>query len=272
MRLAYFETPKVRRRDDVQEMTFDFKGQTAIVTGGASGIARGVAVGLAIGGADVVVGDIEEEGIRALEDTLKREGLSVLAVPTDVTSTSDVERLTSRAVEIFGGIDILVTAAGGFSARIDMENISDEVWEQSLSLNLSSVFRCCRAVVTQMKKQDRGGRIVTVSSAAGRTPVTTTAAHYAASKAGVLGFTRHLARELGKYGITVNAVAPGATKTPRLDAMYSPEHYALISDLTPLGRIAQIDEQVGPILFLASEHARYMTGATLDVNGGRVML
>jgi 3-oxoacyl-[acyl-carrier protein] reductase len=250
---------------------FDFAGRTAIVTGAGAGIGNGVAIALAQCGARVLAADIDLEAVTSTSRKLADKGLQCEPRKVDVTQQGDIDALVDAATGDGGGIDILVTSAGGFSRISGIEEITDVEWDRGLAVNMTGMFRCCRAVVPHMKHRG-GGRIITVSSATGRMPLNLTSVHYAAAKAGILGFTKHLARELAPFNITVNAVAPGTTRTPRVDAMYSEEHFDRIGKLTPLGRIAEIDDQVGPILFLASDLAGYMTGTTLDVNGGKVML
>ncbi len=248
-----------------------FEGQTVIVTGAAQGIGEAVAVAFARLGTRVMVADLNATGAAQVVNDLRRSGFVAEAATVDVTRSNSVEAMVQATLANWGRVDILVNAAGGFPRSVGAEDIDDDAWKKVVDLNLTSVFLCCRAVLPHMKAA-RYGRIVNVSSEAGRMPITLSAVHYAAAKAGILGLTRHLAREAGAYGITVNAVAPGTTRTPRVAQLHAAEKMAWIEQLTPLGRIAEVDDQVGPILFLASDAARYVTGATLDVNGGRLML
>jgi NAD(P)-dependent dehydrogenase (short-subunit alcohol dehydrogenase family) len=141
-----------------------------------------------------------------------------------------------------------------------------------MAVNLKTAFLMCKAVLPSMIERRRG-RIVSLSSEAGRMPVAQTAAHYAASKAGLIGMTRHLAREVAQYGVTVNATAPSTTYSPRVRGIVSaPGVEERMISVTPIGRIAEVEEQVGAVLFLLSDEASYITGATLDVAGGKVML
>jgi 3-oxoacyl-[acyl-carrier protein] reductase len=248
-----------------------FEGKTAIVTGAAQGIGEALARAFAQRGARVVVADLNERGAQDVAADLGRMGLPARAARVNVTLGPEVDAMVRTAIESYGSVDILVNAAGGFTRSLPAEEISDEEWDRVLALNLMGTFLCCRAVIPHMKALRRG-RIVNVSSEAGRTPVFLSAAHYAAAKAGILGLTRHLARELGPFGITVNAVAPGTTRTQRVAELYDADKIKWIERFTPLGRIADVADQVGPVLFLASDAAAYMTGATLDVTGGRIML
>ena len=168
-------------------------------------------------------------------------------------------------------IDVLVNNAGGFAAMRATENIPDAEWDMILRSNLTSAFVCSRAVLPAMKRQ-RAGRIVSVSSVVARSGAIRTTAHYTAAKAGVIGLTRHLAAEVAEHGITVNAVAPGTTATERVIKLRTPEETAQLATSIPLRRLGEPDDIADAVLFLASDAARWITGAVLDVNGGQVMV
>ena len=251
----------------------EYEGQTVVITGAAAGMGEALARRYGDEGANVVLADRDASRVEQLADELTRSGTSVLGCPTDVTVTSEVEEMVERARTSFGGVDVLVAAAGGYTQSKPAEEVTDEEWETGIAINLSGSFRVARAMIPVMKEAGHG-RIVFFSSTAGRmpTPVGKGIAYYAAAKAGLLGLTRHLAVELGPFGINVNAVAPGTTLTPRVEALRPKAEFDRIAEQIPLRRIASVEEQLGPVLFLTSAASAYMTGTTLDVNGGRIML
>jgi NAD(P)-dependent dehydrogenase (short-subunit alcohol dehydrogenase family) len=256
---------------DVTPSTTRFGGRRLVVTGAASGIGAGVAEAAARRGDAVVMADLNATALAEVAGTLRDQGLTVHDVPTDVTDATSVRSLFERAATELGGLDGLVNSAGGFPRARTVEELGDEEWRAVVDLNLFGTFACCRAAIPLLRAAG-GGRIVNVASEAGRMPAWETGVHYVASKAGVIGLTKHLARELGRDGITVNAVAPGTTMTPRVRSIYSTDRVEELTRLTPLGRLAELDDQVPPIMFLLSDDSKYITGATLDVNGGRIMI
>jgi NAD(P)-dependent dehydrogenase (short-subunit alcohol dehydrogenase family) len=178
----------------------------------------------------------------------------------------------TEAREFMGGIDILVTSAGGYTVYDKFEDITEDEWDRMIELNLKSVFLCCRAVIPFMKEMG-WGRIINLGSRAGRSASSGIApAHYASAKGAVSILTQYIAKELGPYGITANTVAPSTTLTERVRKLLTPEKEARFIEDCPLGRLAEPEEIADIVVFLAGDESRYITGATIDVNGGRVML
>ena len=188
------------------------RGKVAIVTGAAKGIGAAIAEACVREGARVAVLDLDEGGVESVASTLTGRGADVLALRADVTRSADIDRALAAVVARWDRIDILVNNAGGFAVIRATEEIAEEEWHAILASNLTSVFLCSKAVLPIMKRQ-RYGRIVNLASVVGRAGAVRVTSHYAAAKAGVIGFTRHLALEVGADGITVNAVAPGTTAT-----------------------------------------------------------
>jgi len=248
-----------------------WRGRRIVVTGSAHGIGAAVARGAAALGAQVALADVDEAAINQLATELRSDGRKALAVATDVTDSRSVSALFDHVLSAWDGLESLVNCAGGFPRRLGFEEIGDPEWHHVMDLNAFSTFTCCRAALPSMLRAQYG-RIVNVASDAGRTPVALSAAHYAAAKAAVLGLTRHLAREVAAQGVCINAVAPGTTLSERVRQITNEEATKALLSITPIGRLATVDEQVQPILFLASDGAAYITGATLDVSGGRVMM
>jgi len=253
-------------------------GKVALVTGAARGIGAETARVLAERGARVVINDLDR--IETAEDLARKLGASrAVAVRADVCDPAQVAELVKVAATAFGGIDILVNNAGGsLGTPRFLEEVSDEDWRRVIDLTLTSQFFAARAVAPRMKAQ-RWGRIVNISSVAGvYGDAAIWSPAYAAAKAGVCGFTRQIALELGRHNITVNAVAPGGTATEHLREIWatnwpeSPDERERRWRATiPLQRPAAPVEVANVIAFLASEDASFINGATVDVNGGERM-
>ena len=225
---------------------------------------------LASGGAKVIANDISLDAAEKTVDDLAKAGHEAVAVAGDVSAAGDVRRLVDGTLERFGAIHVLVNNAGVLRPTrvVDME---EEEWDLIIRVNLKGTYLCSRAVLPVMRAQG-WGRIVNMSSTAGRSTSTVGGAHYTASKAGVLGFTRHLARESARDGITVNAVCPGLIDTDMVRATISEEQMDAYAERFPVNRIGEPREAAEVVAFLASERTAYITGASLDINGGALMM
>lgn len=199
---------------------------------------------------------------------LVAEGYQARAEYADVTSAAEVREAFSRIGHAWEGVEILVNGAGGFTLSNEIEDISEEEWDHLLALNLKSAFLCSQQCIPHMKAAGFG-RIINISSLAGRTGVADTSLVYGTAKAGLIGFTRRLALDVAPFGITVNAVAPGVVLSPRVAALHAQRLPSILA-ATPVGRVAEPEEIASAIAFLGSSEASYITGATLDVNGGRL--
>ena len=246
------------------------QGKVAIVTGAANGIGRATAQLFSNHGARLAIVDIDEAGAVVARDSIKACGGEAEIFLADVTKGPQVRNMVSAVVDIFGSVDILVNCAGGGRVMPFLQ-MTEQEWDEIVTLNLKGVFLCCRAVA-EVLVQKGGGRIINVASIAGRSTSVLQGAHYTSAKAGVLGLTRHLARELGPHGIAVNAVAPSVTLTERIRRQVTPEREEELIKTIPLRRLAAAEDQAKVILFLASDLASYVTGATVDVNGGKLFM
>jgi len=248
-------------------------GRVALVTGASRGIGAATAVELGRRGAQVAVSARTVTDLEEVVAKIEKEGGQGLSVPCDVTDSEQVERMVAKVMDKWGRLDILVNNAGRGGAGPPVEEISAEEWDRLITLNLKSAFLCIRAVAPIMKRQGYG-RIVNVSSRAGRSHSEVTGPVYGSAKAGMLGLTRHMAAELGPYGITVNAVAPGLVMSQRVkarfEALTEEEQRKTIMNI-PLRRLAEPEEIARTIAFLASDDASYVNGVALDVNGGIYM-
>ena len=240
----------------------DLSGKVAIITGSARGIGKEIALRLAEAGATVVVSDVADAEPAAEE--IRKMGHQSLAVAADVTSTSDVAGMVEKVTAEYGRIDILVNNAGIARDQLLMR-MSEEDWDAVLNVNLKSVFLCTRAVLRQMVKQ-RWGRIVSISSIVGIVG-NPGQANYASSKAGIIGFTKTIAREVGSRGITVNAIAPGFIVSKMTEQLGEEQKSEMLKRI-PLGFLGTPRDVAEAVAFLSSEEARYITGQVLGVDGG----
>lgn len=252
------------------EAALNLRGRVALVTGGARGIGRASVERLAEAGADVVI-NYARDGEAADETARRAEsfGVKALSRQADVRSVEEAERLVSATLEHFGRLDIVVCNAGIWEGGA-VEEISEELWDRVLDVNLKGTWTICRASVPHMKAR-REGRIVIISSTAGQRGEARVS-NYAASKGGQIAFMKSLATELAAYNINVNAVAPGWVETELNEGVFADRTvYESVRGGIPLGRIATADEIALPILFLCSDWARHITGEVLNVNGGSVL-
>lgn len=247
----------------------DFDQQVVMISGGAMGIGRATARLFAQRGARVGILDIkEEEGKRCVEE-LKSAGAEARFYPCDLTRRADIEKAVEGILRDFGRLDGLANIAGG-SKLVPIWELTEADWDAQINLNLKSAFLCCRTVIPHMMAR-KSGTIVNLSSGQGAAPAPQRSP-YSAAKAGIIGFTRTIAMELAPYGVRVNAVAPGATRTERAVAFFkTPEEMQKQAATIPLGKFAEPEDIGNAVVFLSSPMARHMTGQTLFVNGGNFM-
>lgn len=244
--------------------------QVAIITGGAAGIGEACVKRFAEEGARIAVLDRDAEKGNTVTEKIISSGVEAIFFQVDVTSSLDVEKAFRNVLDKWGKLEILINCAGGFYETHAIEDIKEEEWDNILAWNLKSVFLCCRAAAAPMKKAGYG-RIVSVSSLTGRTGVLETATDYGSAKAGILGFTRRFAVEAAPHGITVNAVAPGVVLSPRVAEMHK-DRLPEIMKTVPMGRAGDAAEIADGIWYLATPGSSYITGVTIDINGGRFMV
>jgi NAD(P)-dependent dehydrogenase (short-subunit alcohol dehydrogenase family) len=251
--------------------TFDFSGQVVVLTGGARGIGRGAAEAFGAAQARVYVVDVDDKEGEAAARAIRERGGRAGFMAADVTDGAQVATVFERILAEAGRLDVLVNCAGGFFRQLAVEDTPEDEWDRIVDLNLKTAFLCAKAAIPAFKRQG-GGRIINIGSVAGVTAFGGTSPPYAAAKAAVHALTRVLAMELGPYGVTANAIAPGTTASERVVAVRGREQLDAIGRATALGRIGEIADMVGWILFLATTEAGYLTGQTLSVNGGRLMV
>ena len=264
-------------------MDLGLAGKTVIVTGGAANIGRGITYAFAKEGANVVIADIDEEQGQKVAEEFKDVGGKIVPIKTDVTDWSSVEAMAKKTLETFGSIDVLVNNAGFVSNKLFMKKPVEE-YEKELKINYLGVVHCTRAVLDHMTER-KAGRIVNIASDSGRVGEPREAV-YSGTKGAVIAFGKAIAKEMGRFGITVNAICPGANipQQPGTAGKHSmwagditvemipPETKEKILSQYPLGRMGTPEDVAYATLFFASEGANYITGQTLSISGGFSMI
>jgi 3-oxoacyl-[acyl-carrier protein] reductase len=249
----------------------DLAGKVAVVTGGSKGIGASTCRLLAANGVKVAVVGRDQAGIHKVVQSITSERAPAIGVSADMVSYDDTERMRQLVEAELGPVDILVPFAGGFGRHTPIQDITEEEWRFVIDSNLTSTFFTCKAFLPGMIERRRGS-IITMASNAGRILDIPLTASYAAAKAGIVMFTRHVAKEVGPHGVRANCVAPATTMSERVDRILTPERVQELAELAPLKRIGQPEDTALATLFLASEASSWITGITLDVAGGRIML
>lgn len=248
-----------------------FKDKVAIITGGNRGIGKGISLRLAKEGAKIVIAARDKTAAKNVMEEIQKYGQECIFIKTDVCNKKEVDGMVERVINKFSKIDILVNNAG-VVIRCPFLELSEEIWDKTLNINLKGYYLCAQAVAKEMVKRDKGGKIVNITSVQGlkvwpeyfHTP-------YEVSKAGIIMLTKQLAYELAPYRINVNAIGPGPTKTELFNKISKdPERIKSVTKRIPLGRVAKPSDVAGAVAYLSSEDADYVTGITLFVDGGRL--
>ena len=248
-------------------------GSVAIVTAAGQGLGEAISKMLAAAGASIALVDINQAEAERVCAEIEAAGGSAAAMHTDVTKSDEVNKMVAAVVQRWGTVDILVNAAGGFTKFAPITEIAEDEWDRVITLNLKSAFLCTQAVAKVMIEK-RKGRIVSIASGAGVGPRSHAPSYipYGAAKAGLIGFGKLLARDLGEYGITVNTVTPGTTLTPRVRKVRDAASIEKIKQQNPMRSLVEPEDTAEAVLCLASGAARYITGVNLNVSAGNLIV
>lgn len=248
-------------------------GLTAIVTAAGQGLGEAIAKIFAREGATVAVVDINLPEAQRVGAEIEAAGGSALVLQTDVTRSKEVTAMVKAVVDRWGTVDILVNGAGGFDRLAPITDISEEEWDRVINLNLKTAFLCTKAVAGIMIEKKKG-RIISIASGAGvgPNPYAPSYLPYGAGKAGLIGFTKLLARDIGVYGITANTISPGTTLTPRVRKVRDAASIEKIKAQNPMRCLVEPDDTAEAALFLASDAARHITGINMNVNAGNLIV
>ena len=246
------------------------KTKTALITGAGQGMGKAVARALAHEGIQLAINDLNPDAAQQTANELCNSGINALAVPADVTNKNAVQSMVQNTLDHFDALHILVNNAG-ILYPTQVINIPEDEWDRVIDVNLKGTFLCSQAVLPTLQREN-WGRIVNFSSTAGKNISTVGGAHYTAAKAGILGFTRHLAKEVASHNITVNAVCPGLIDTDMVRDTIDPKRQQAYADSFPISRLGRPEEVADLVTFLCSDKATYITGASLDINGGDLMI
>ena len=248
-------------------------GQVAIVTAGGQGLGEAIARTFAREGASVAVADINLTEAQRVGAEIEATGGAALVLQADVTKSREVTATVKAVLDRWGTIDILINGAGGFHRFAAITEIEEEEWDRVIELNLKTAFLCCKAVAGVMMEKKKG-RIISIASGAGIAPNPYAPSYlpYGSAKAGLIGLTKHLAKQLGPYGITVNTIVPGTTLTPRVSKVRDAASIERIASMNPMRHLVEPKDSAEAALFLASEDARYITGVSLNVNAGNLIV
>ena len=248
-------------------------GSVAIVTAAGQGLGEAISKMLAAAGASIALVDINQAEAERVCAEIEAAGGNAAAMHTDVTKSDEVNKMVDAVVQRWGTVDILVNAAGGFTKFAPITEIAEDEWDRVITLNLKSAFLCTKAVAKIMIEK-RKGRIISIASGAGVGPRSHAPSYipYGAAKAGLIGFGKLLARDLGEYGITVNTVTPGTTLTPRVRKVRDAASIEKIKQQNPMRSLVEPEDTAEAVLFLASGAARYITGVNLNVSAGNLIV